>query len=430
MKILSKISDYKKFKFVKDSIYTLLSFIVFSVSGIILNIIIGNHYGASGLGIYNQSLAIFMISSIIAVFGLNITVVKYISQYNSELEIQKCVFSTASLLAFLFSVSVTVFIFIIASSIPSFFFNEEVTQACSVIAISLPFFILNKLFMALLNAKRFIKIYAIVQSIRWILILGFTSIAILMGSPIHLLFYSFLITESSILAYFILILNKYFSLNALKYEWFKKTFVFGGKSVLISFLGETNNKVDIFLISFFLSNYHVGVYSFAATIIKGFLSIAQVIQLNVNPIISQLWEKHDLEAIQQYSRQIAKTMLFIMTPILILSGIFYPFFIQIFMNDPTYYESIPIFYILLFGIFLPSIYYFAGAYLSMANFLNVSLLYLVMVLLFNITFCFILINIFSFFGAALSTSLTYIFSVILLFFTIRNNLNINIFGGS
>jgi O-antigen/teichoic acid export membrane protein len=191
-------------------------------------------------------------------------------------------------------------------------------------------------------------------------------------------------------------------------------------------LSETNNRIDIFFISFFLSNYYVGIYSFAAEIAKGFLNIASVIQLNVNPIVSDLWVKKDLETLKKYTLNISKMMFIIICPLLIVAALVYPFFVNLFMSNKAYLESIPVFYILLAGISLPAIYYFAGAYLTMANFLNTSLKNLIIILIYNALSCFLFLHIFGFYGAAISTSTTYILYVILIQYYVKKKMGITL----
>ena len=68
---MHSIKNIVNYKFVQDSAYTFVSYMILAISGIIANILIGNAYGASGIGIFNQTVAIYMIFSLAAIFGLN-----------------------------------------------------------------------------------------------------------------------------------------------------------------------------------------------------------------------------------------------------------------------------------------------------------------------------------------------------------------------
>lgn len=426
MKIFIYLRDAINYKFVQDSAYVLASYIILAFSGIVANVLIGNFYRAEGLGVFNQSVALYMIFSLITVFGLNTSIVKHIAQYNEDTEIQKKIFTSAVLLTTGISIILAFILYLLACYFPALYFNKEVTRSTAIIVLSLPFLSQNKVFMALLNALRHMKAYAIIQSVRWILIISFILISIYLKRSVYFLSYSFLFSELLLLIYFVIFYSQYFSFKYIRSSWYKTHWIFGGKSVLLGFLSETNNRVDIFLISFFLTNYYVGIYSFAAEIAKGFLNIASVIQLNINPIVSNLWEKHDLVALNKYTKSISKVMYIIVIPLFIIAALAYPVFINIFMKDKSYIESIPVFYTLLVGIFLPAVYYFAGAYLSMANFLNISVINLIIIIIYNALSCTLFIHLFGFYGAAVSTSTTYLLSVILMQYYVRKKMGISL----
>ncbi len=421
-----KLRKLLHFKFVKDSVWTLISYAILSISGVLANVIIGNAYGATGLGIFSQALAIYMILSLIGVFGLNISVLKHIAHHSSEIEVQKSIFTTAALMAFVISLIISSITLFTANLFPASFFNAEVTKATSFMVYSLPFFVQNKIFTSLANGMRQMKIYSLVQSSRWILIIGFIFISFILDKSVYYLSFCFLFSEVLIFLFFTLYYFKYFTLRALNKSWYKKNFVFGSKSVLLGFVNEANNRIDIFFIGFFLTNHYVGIYSFASSFIKGFLSLTAVVQLNINPIISDLWRKNDIDAIRKYTRRVSRIMIIIVTPLILLLGLAYPLFIYIFMTEKIYLQYLPVFYILLSGVFIRAIYNFAGAYLSMADLLNVSLKNLLLVLSYNAFSCFLLIHFFGFYGAALSTASTYVFSVLLMHYFIKKRMGIEL----
>lgn len=426
MNLLREIKSLILYKFVQDSAYIFISYIILALSGIFANIIIGNTYGAEGLGVFNQAVSLYMIFGLIAVFGLNTSVVKFVAQYNLAPEVQKEIFTSASVLATSISITLAFILWNLGHRFPALYFNIEVTRSLSIIILSLPFFTQNKIYMALLNALRHMKTYAIIQSTRWILIISFILITIFLKKSVYFLSYSFLFSELVIFIFFSVAYSQYFSLRYRRTSWYKTHWIFGSKSVLLGFLSETNNRIDIFFISFFLSNYYVGIYSFAAEIAKGFLNIGSVVQLNVNPIISDLWSKRDLESLKRYTLAISKMMFVIITPLLIIAALVYPFFLDLFMSDKSYVESIPVFYILLIGIFFIAIYYFAGSYLTMSNFLNTSLRNLIIIIIYNALSCSLFLHFIGFYGAAISTSTTYILYVLLNQYYVKKKMGITL----
>ncbi|MDD3877311.1 MAG: oligosaccharide flippase family protein [Bacteroidales bacterium] len=417
--------NFKNFKFVQDSVFVFLSNAILAISGILANVLIGNFYGTEGLGVFNQALAVFMIISLIGGFQITNSVLKYVSQHSKPND-KKEIFSSALIMVLLFSIIILASVISINFYFPSLFFNAEVTYATLILTFSMPLYLQNKLFLALMNGNRQMKQYASIQSLRWLLILGFIGFSIFFSKPLFFICYCFLFSEFILWSINMYFYRMYISIPPPHSVWFKKNIVFGGKSVLISFVSETNSKIDIFFISFFLSNHHVGIYSLASGIIAGLMMLPSVIQTNVSPIISELWSKGDLMAIKKYTAIISKTMLMITIPVLALAAIAYPVFVYIFMNDPEYLASLPVFYILLAGVSLRFVYYYAATYLSMANLLNIALRNAIIVLLFNALSCYLCIKFFGFLGAAISTASTFIFGYILQHYTLLKHMHIKL----
>ena len=168
MKIINKVLNYK---FVSDSIYSFISFVILALSGIIINVIIGNKYGPEGLGVFSQAISLYMIFSLLANFGLNISTLKYVAEHKLENDKIKLIFSSAIILSLLISSLVLIVLYLLTILDFSIFFNYDVTKATLIICLSLPIFSVNKIFMALANGLRQIKTVSILQSIRWISII-------------------------------------------------------------------------------------------------------------------------------------------------------------------------------------------------------------------------------------------------------------------
>ena len=76
--------NFLKNKLVGDIAWTMSSLAILAASGIVINLIIAGFRDASALGAFNQSYAIYIISSQIAVFGLQYSVLRYAALYDSN----------------------------------------------------------------------------------------------------------------------------------------------------------------------------------------------------------------------------------------------------------------------------------------------------------------------------------------------------------
>jgi len=130
------------------------------------------------------------------------------------------------------------------------------------------------------------KVFAVCQAARFILIVGFVLCASLYDAPAEVLSAAFTFGEI-VLSIF---LTPYVLIRAGRSKgrlrpWFRIHAGFGAKSALSGLLMEANLRVDVITIGVFSSDPLVGVYSFAALLIEGFYNLLVVVRNNVNPLL-------------------------------------------------------------------------------------------------------------------------------------------------
>ncbi len=426
----NQIYFFKSNKFSKDVFYNIISTVIISFSALLINIIIGNHYKIENLGIFNFVYSIYMILGIIAVFGVTDSIIRYTAEYKDKIGFLNELVSAGFILVSITSLFVAISLLLFLHYLPQIFPNADVIKALTPIVLSLPFLSVNKIFFSLLNGTRRMIVYALSLSLRSILIVLFIYFSIIFHKSIYFVIFAFLIAEIIIFIWLILYTINFikikFTINNIKY-WVKTHFLFGSKSLLTNSVGEVNTNVDILMIGYMLGNYYVGVFSFASTIAKGILLIPGIIQLNFNPIISHLWVNNEIETLKSHIKKILKINFGLMLFIVILACIAYPLLIYFFMNDAVYWQSLSIFYILIVGVFVLSVFYFVGAIQSMAGFPEVQLMIVSIVCVFNVIVSCVFIYLLGVNGAALSTSMSFVLVIILLLKNSKKKLGIEIF---
>jgi len=194
MNYIKFIHDLSGKNFSKDVAYNFISVVILGISGIFLNTIVGNHYGPTGLGIFNQAIAIYLIISLFSVLGLQTSVVKHSAEFKDDKENLNYIISTSILISLPFSLFITILFIIIPFFVPNIFFNNDVTKVTQFIIFGIPFFSMNKLYAALLNGMRDMRVYAVNQSFRWISISLLIYISILFNFQIKFTILSFALT--------------------------------------------------------------------------------------------------------------------------------------------------------------------------------------------------------------------------------------------
>lgn len=426
-KYYQKISSLLKNKFAQGVSYVFISSIALGISGFAINLLLGFYYTPSDLGIFNQCFALIQIVSVIGTFGIVSSNVHFVAQNVNDFKIRSEIQSSALIIAFVISLILSISLYILGNIKNDVFFNIDVNNAFLNIIFVLPFMVANRLNISYLNAIREMKLYSILQSSRWFILLFFVIVFSLFRENIEVIVSSFLFSEIIIFLLILFIIRKYlkFSLS-FSVVWFKKHLFFGGKTILVSLVSETSGKIDIFLISFFLNNHNVGIYSFASTICNGILMIPAAVATNFNPIISKLWfegKREELQTKVTYIKSILKKVMF---PVVFLSAIVFPIIVFFILDNKSYAENIHIYYIILIGVSFLGAYNFMGGFLTMTGKPEIEFLNMLVVLTLNIIMNVILINLYGITGAAISMSLLKIFGLVSMGYFIKWKTNIDL----
>lgn len=417
------LSSIKK-KFVSDSLWLMLAQVVLAVSGILINIIIGNYYGAIGLGVFNQALSIYIIASSFAALGLNNATLKFTAEHDFTDEKGTYLLSTNLAIISTLSVIIAVGICLFSVYSSTFFSSDIVAKSVAINMIALPLFSINKNLMAFHNGRREIKLFSIIRGLRWTLTILFISIAIIFKMLIEYTLFSFLFAE--IILFVILIFkNKKFIKFRFSMTVLKKNINFGVKSFLSEVIATSNGKIEIIILGYMLSSYDVGIYSFASTIARGLFIIPTVFSQNFNPIISKLYSQKNFVDIVKYVKKIRLTTFFIMLPSIAIVTLLY-YLIIVNIMDVNYKASIPVFLILLVGVFSFSLVSWAGSILIMGGHLNANIYRVFIVLLINIVSIILFIKLYGVIGAAIGTSVAFILTTVIHVMFVKKCMNINL----
>ena len=85
--------------FYKGLLWNYGSIIILAIGGFAFSFLIIGFYDSKTLGIFNLAYAYYLVLSQIAVFGIHMSVTKYVSEYYYDLEKSKYIFSTACCVA-------------------------------------------------------------------------------------------------------------------------------------------------------------------------------------------------------------------------------------------------------------------------------------------------------------------------------------------
>ena len=395
------------------------------ISGLVLTTLIGSIYGAKQLGIYSQVIAIYTLVTVIATFGINTSTLKHIAENASNNNCLKLIYSGSFLLVLIVSLIISFVLLITSLYLGNIFSSQAVAVGVTFITPAIPLFSMNKNSEALFMGSRRMKLSSSVRISRWLIVIFLSLIIIYSGADFNYLFLSYLIAELVLGLYILLITRKYFTL---KYSsWIKKHIIFGSKNIIATFMSDFNDKFNILLVGYLLSEEETGYFSYTLMMAKTLLLFASVIQQNFDPLFANLWKNGEEQKIKDMFNKIFRFSSITCIPLVLMGYCGYYFYTGYFMSADYLLMTNVIFIILIIGIGIFYLYSWAGSLLVMSGHLNANIFRLLIVICSNVILSYVLVNAYNLTGAAIAFSLMLIINLFVLLYIINKKTQLNLF---
>lgn len=398
-------------KFGLDTIWLMSGQAIAMGAGLFLNLFIGYKYGTSSLGVFNQSLAYYLILSTLFALGLNNALIKKISEKTRNTTEENRLFTGNLMTTFVISTTLSSFLALVLFYFPNLLSSIELAHIIPSMLLALPFFTLNKNFGAYYNGNRKQKSVAFQRIYRW----GGLSIIFIIGGlfeySLYQLMFSFLVIEGSLTILNISLNIRNFNFN-MSFELIWDSVVFGMGSYISEITSTFNSSIDIIIVAYFLTEQEAGQYSFIAFFVRTLYVFPGILMQNITPIISFLWVKKEIARLNSKLRKLRKVNLILLSVQFVFLLVLYKIIILKMTNgfESTY---IP-FVIALLGSFLFAQISWGGSILIMTEKLKANFQRTLIVLLINIIVCTSLSFSLGFIGSVSAISLNALLSFLLL----------------
>lgn len=417
-KIKERLSEYLTSKFVGDSIWLLVAKGVLAISGIALNVIIGNYEGSAFLGVFNQVLAFYMLIGGVSSLGLSNFILKKISGIVQNNTSQKEYLSTTLFCSFLFSIIAVLITLSFSQFAPTLFSDQMVAEGLTITVLAIPLYNSNKMLMARLQGIRNLKIYSISKIIRWFgLILLITTVALLdLNQTIY--FYVLVIIEAVLFFYLFWYQVEFIEFN-FNQRVIKESLSFGLKTYISEIVSNAKNRLDIIIAGYFLSKSEMGIFTFIYSIALGFMMLSSVLIVNINPLISRLWDEGKKEILVKNLKKVYYNLIVILIPFLVI-------FVWAYYNplpmitDIDVINNHHIFLIMLFGILVFANVSWLGGFLIMTGHLIMNIYRTFYMFIFGILSMYILSSLYGLEGAAIAIMISALFNTVLIIFFVKS----------
>ena len=385
-------------------------FFIGSFFALLCNLFLG-YYSIENLGLFNKSYAIFIVLGHLFLFSIHENLVKNLTSAKNRTEYLSSIFFIALCCCIL-----SIFFFII---INFFLSDSDLFYGINhyFLLWTIPLFIINKFFFAVLNADKKFHLYFFLNCLRPIFIF----------SLMLLLFYNninisnvFFVSETILLFVNLTIYKKFnieILINKINFIILKKIIFFNTLSLPHSLLSYSFLRIDIIILSFFISLENLGYYSFASMIIEGIYQLLTMMRDRINPDIAIQLQLKKYKLSLYYKKIFINIFLFF-SIFLITYFIFFPSFSII--SNYDYNLSRNLFLIISCGLFIFSISSVMEHIFLMNNKPHYQSFYIILGNLLNIILNIVLIKMFGVYGAAFATSVTFaILSLIIFYYAFK-----------
>lgn len=412
-------------------IWNLISLGFLAFAGLLLNFAIARFYSPDALGIFNIVFAIFIFASQFGTFGIHFSILRAVSEHHGRNagSSRSAVLTGIATIAVI-STAVTLLVWAATPLIGRLY--EDTAPGVDVALLSiLPglwAFSINKGLFNVVNGARHMRAFAILQSLRYIIVLASFAVFAVQGVPAQYLPAVFTLSELILMP--VLGFYAYRTLgrgeDPSQEKWAVSHMLFGLKIFLSGAILELNTRVDVLMLGFFMSAEAAGIYSVAALVAEGVGQAIFAIRNNINPLITRYVVDGNINRLRSLSRKTVLLFTPFMAVLSLIAWFVFPYFVDIILGDPIYHAALPAMLTLMGAITICSGFMVYNMLFSQAGRPGLHTFYSLGILFANIILNILLIPRFGIWGAALATSGAYLASVILLWTLSRTVLGIKL----
>lgn len=410
MAVYSSNIDTETKVIVKNASIGGLGQIIFAIFRFLTNAITTRTLGPEFYGIYVLATTIVSYAGLISNFGMDNTIVKYVSQFRALKDTKKLrgILVWGVMLVSVFSIILTVIIYIFAVPLAKYFFHQdELVDVLRIMIISLPFSALTLIFLASMQGVNQIKNRVLVERVQIPLIsLICISIAVIMGYKLIGIVWAYVFVSviGTLLGCYYLI--RTFGKSLLKGPILIEKKEVSRFSMPVFFSGlftRIISSADIIFIGYFLSAANVGIYGVAARIAPLLIMPLNAVNATFTPIISDLYVKNKHDKLEQQFKTTTRHILTVSLPLFTLILFFSKEVLSIF--GQRFEEGSFVLITLMIGKFINSATGSSGYMLMMTGRPMINLYNSIILGIFSILMYIFLIPKYGIIGAALANAI-------------------------
>jgi exosortase/archaeosortase family protein len=329
-------------KFTIDVGWVMTTLVVSMAVGLVLKVLIANHYGTGELGIYSLLLVIYMLSYTIGELGISATITKFIAEKKYDPKLLRRYSSTAFINSVINGIILFVVVFILATPISWIFKYPQLENMLRVVAFVFPFMTMNSTIIGIFNGLRQMEKYSICGIFRRLIVVVFTALFIVLSRDIMGAVIALVLAEL-----YTFIIALYFGsdlLFPLDRSGFKNTtkklWGYSVAVVSLNVAGQLEYRIDLIILALYaLQDTTIGIYTVAVTFAWLLPMIPRAMQTITFPMIARYKSKNDMVSMERLINLCLKFSLILMILLSFILIFIGPGIISILFKDKNISEA-------------------------------------------------------------------------------------------
>jgi O-antigen/teichoic acid export membrane protein len=293
-----------KNKIAIDTAWSYAAFAVMAAAGLTINVVVGAVFGATGLGVFGQTMAVFVIAGHVSAAGLHNAAFRSIALAPGN---AAGILASALAAALPFALSTALLALLCAPAIGRVLDSPATATAILWMAPGLLFFGLNKIGLAALNGMSLMPRHAIGQMLRYLVIGGTVAAVAACDDSPERLGAAFSLAELAVSLYLAVatrVLRRCGAQRGVSVGRAAEMLQFGLRSFGASLMADINLRVDTLMLGLFLGDREVGIYALASMLVEGLGNVALVLRNLLSPGLTRLLAIGDGTAIRRLVTQV------------------------------------------------------------------------------------------------------------------------------
>ena len=406
----------KKFTF--DVGWVLASSIIVLLLHFFQKPIMARFLGPDGLGLFSMAVMIIGIIELIALFGIDGALIKFVAEYKERKEKVDSLVSSAFFTILIVGIIVSSALFVFSDTFANVFDMPSLSLLLKIYAFVFPLSLAHGIIVSYFTGLREMRYYAFIMVLQASLALVFILAFLIIGLGVEgaMLGTAFAIFVTVSVA--IVIVKKFVRFTFSDYKKNTKTLSsFGSRLVGANMINQIYYNIDILMIGYFLTSTDVGYYAVAISLSRFFWLVPRAMATIAYPAISEYWTAGNHQAI---SKLVDKTTKYCAC-ILMFAGMSVIFFakdIITFLFTPEFLPAVLPLIILTIGTVTSGILRPIGVIFASTGKVNLVLIISAIGAVGNVLLNIALIPTYGIIGAAIATTISYVIGFCITMFLI------------